>query len=113
MSIVGVNRLHGWRLGRGTNRLLLHLLGVAHDFIWRTLDDATCTRKLCGAAHEIRVDIACGLTAFVDSPVASLVRNYSSGLEGGLTKRSKTGPYDNRPPQTRRRGWCCNDREVS
>lgn len=56
-----------------TNSLLPHLFRVAHHFIRCSLHDTASLGELRGNAHEISVDVAGGLAAFVDAPDHSRV----------------------------------------
>ena len=56
-------------LSRSSNSLRLHRLGLAHNLVRCTLNDPTCFGQLGGHAHEVSVDVAGGLAAFVDAPV--------------------------------------------
>ena len=42
---------------------------LANDFVRGALDDAACFGQLGADAHEVGVDIAGGLAAFIDAPV--------------------------------------------
>ena len=48
-----------------------HQVRLADDFIWSALDDAACFGELGADAHEVDVDVAGALAAFVDAPVQS------------------------------------------
>lgn len=92
------------RLSR-TNSLLPHLFRVAHHFIRCSLHDTASLGELRGNAHEISVDVAGGLAAFVNAPDDSRVsliphpRDAVIVIEK-LTKQSKTAHGDNPLRQT-------------
>ena len=52
----------------GSYSLRFHQVGLADDFVGSALDDAACFGELCTDAHEVDVDVAGALAAFVDAP---------------------------------------------
>lgn len=54
-----------------TYGLRLHFVGLADDLVGRALDDAAGFGELGAHTHEVGVDVAGGLAAFVDAPGSS------------------------------------------
>ncbi len=52
----------------GRYSLRFHQVGLADDFVGSALDDAACFGELGADAHEVDVDVARALAAFVDAP---------------------------------------------
>lgn len=52
----------------GSDCLGFHLVGLADDFVGGSLDDAAGSGELGADAHEVGVDVASCLAAFVDAP---------------------------------------------
>ena len=55
----------------GCYGLRFHQVGLADDFVWSALDDAACFGELGADAHEVYVDIAGALAAFINAPKSS------------------------------------------
>lgn len=49
--------------------LRFHQVRLTDDFVRGALDDAACFWELGAEAHEVDVDVAGALAAFVDAPV--------------------------------------------
>lgn len=52
----------------GSDCLGFHLVGLADDFVGGSLDDAAGSGELGADAHEVGIDVASCLAAFVDAP---------------------------------------------
>ena len=57
------------RANSSSNSLLAHLFRVADDVIRHALHNAPSSRELSAHAHEIGIDVASCLAAFIDAPV--------------------------------------------
>ena len=66
----------------GGYSLRFHQVRFADDFVGSALDDAACFWELGADAHEVDVDVAGALAAFVDAPVQiSILVGSSSSLD--------------------------------
>jgi len=55
-----------------TNSLRLHLLWLADDLVWSSLNDTAGLGQLGPHPHEVCVNVASGLTTFIDAPGRTL-----------------------------------------
>jgi hypothetical protein len=97
-------------LGHVAIRVCLVHLWDWHAVDLSASDDAARDWKLRAGAHEVGIDLASALTAFVDAPVVMLasVKNFLMGRDL-LTRQSATVHGDNHQPQRHWASSCCID----
>ena len=69
-SFAGLTSERGcWIASRGSNSHLAHFVRLAHDLVGCSLHDTSRLGEHGRGVHEVGIDVASGLTAFVDAPM--------------------------------------------